>query len=93
MGSTVFFLPDDSGGAAEKPDRRIYCPTDALVGDGEREYVWLVDRDQRIAPADVNTGNANDGQTEVLGGLSGGERVILRPPPDLRTGQRVKVAE
>jgi RND family efflux transporter MFP subunit len=93
MGSTVFFLPDDSADTAEKPDRRIYCPTDALVSDGEREYVWLVDREGRIEPADVRTGNANDGQTEVFEGLSGGERVILRPSPDLHAGQRVKVAE
>lgn len=93
MSSTVFFLPDEPAETAEKADRRIYCPTDALVSDGKRDYVWLVDGEQRVQRADVKTGNAHDGQTEVFEGVSGGERVVLRPTDDLRAGQRVKVAE
>ena len=93
MSSTVFFLPDETESPQEQPERRIFCPTDAVVTQADQSYVWLVDGDGRLQKTEVQTGEDNDGQTEILGGLSGGERVVLRPPANLQEGQQVKVVE
>jgi RND family efflux transporter MFP subunit len=93
MSSTVYFLPDETGEAREIPERRIFCPTEALVTEGDATFVWLVDEEERLRPVDVTAGVENDGRTEILKGLSGGERVVARPAVELRRGQLVKVAE
>jgi RND family efflux transporter MFP subunit len=92
MSSTVYFLPERS--EAKKPaERRLFCPTDAILEEDEKDYVWLVDDKQQVQRAEVKLGNANDGQTEILGGLDGGERVVIAPPANLSGGQVVKVSE
>ena len=93
MSSTVYFLPDETEAPEEQPERRIFCPTDALVTEADQPHVWLVDGDGRVQKAEVKAGEDNDGQTEILDGLSGGERVVLRPPANLQEGQQVKVVE
>jgi RND family efflux transporter MFP subunit len=93
MSSTVYFLPDKSELPEETTERRIFCPSEAVVTEGERIFVWLVDDEDRLQQVDVETGEANNGQTEILGGLSGGERVVMRPPANLKTSQLVKVSE
>lgn len=93
MSSTVYFLPDESELPEETTQRRIFCPTEAVLNDGDRTFVWFVDDDERLRQIDVEVGEAKNGQTEVRGGLSGGERVVMRPPPDLQSGQLVKVSE
>jgi RND family efflux transporter MFP subunit len=93
MSSTVYFLPDESEAPRETAERRLFCPTDAIVSEGEAAYVWLVGSEDRLERVEVKSGQALDGRTEILDGLTGGERVIVRPPADLRAGQRVKVTE
>ena len=92
MSGTVFFLPDVAE-EQEMPERRVFCPSDAMVIDGDDAYVWLVDDRDRLARRAVKIGTRNDGQTEIIHGLSGGERVVLTPPSDLSAEQRVDVAE
>jgi len=92
MSSTVYFLPDKSE-AKQPAERRIFCPTDAVVKEGESIYLWLVDDQQRLRRVEVKLGTANDGQTEILDGLEGGEQAVIRPPANLREGQTVKVIE
>jgi multidrug efflux pump subunit AcrA (membrane-fusion protein) len=93
MSSTVYFLPDETGEAKEVPERRIFCPSDALVTEGDATFVWLVDEEERLRRTDVSAGVDNDGRTEILKGLSGGERVVARPAAELRSGQLVKAGE
>lgn len=92
MGSTVYFLPDEEVGA-EVPERRLFCPSAAVVRIDDRTYVWQVDAESRLVQVEIKAGDDRDGRTEILGGLEGGERVVLRPPPELRSGQRVEVPE
>lgn len=93
MSSTVYFLPDETGEVKDVPERRIFCPSDALVTEGEVTFVWLVDEEERLRRVDVTAGVENDGRTEILKGLSGAERVVARPAAELRSGQLVKVSE
>lgn len=92
MSGTVFFLPDANNGAADTNERRVFCPTTAVQKDGDANFVWVL-ADDRVKRTAVKTGAATDGRTEILEGLTGGERVVLEPPPDLRDGQQVKVVE
>jgi RND family efflux transporter MFP subunit len=93
MSSTVYFLPDETEPPAEEARRRVFCPTDAILAEGERSYVWIVSDDDRVEQVNIDAGEANNGKTEILSGLSGSERVVLRPPAELQAGQLVKVSE
>lgn len=93
MSSTVYFLPDETAESQQQPERRLYCPTDAIVAEADKDFVWLVDSEDRVRRVEVKTGTDNDGQTEILDGLEGGEKAVVRPPAELREAQLVKVIE
>jgi RND family efflux transporter MFP subunit len=93
MSGTVFFLPDESDVAKDAPEQRIFCPTDAIVTNAEESHVWILDGDDKLQRREVRIGDANDGRTEILAGLEGGERVVVDPPADVRIGQLVTVSE
>lgn len=92
MSSTVYFLPDETT-ESEIPEERLFCPTDAIVTDEETPYVWVLGEEERVERVEVETGVERDGRTEILDGLSGGERVVMRPPAELQSGQSVDVSE
>lgn len=92
MSGTVFFLPDGNKSPANTNEKRVFCPTAAVYKDGDANSVWML-ADDRVKRTIVKTGAATDGRTEILDGLTGGEHVVLEPPPDLRDGQQVKVVE
>ena len=52
-------------------------PSEAIVRDGQHEMVILAEGDGRFRPVAVRTGEASDGLTRVLEGLSGGESVVI----------------
>jgi RND family efflux transporter MFP subunit len=94
MSSTVYFLPDATKTAEEPPEKRVFCPTDALVTDADgKTHVWLVDDEDRLRRTEVKVADANDGRSEILGGLEGGERIVLSPAAELRDRQLVEVVE
>ena len=95
MSSTVYFLPQETEAAQEIPERRIYCPSDAIMSESESgpSYVWLVDDEKRLRRVDMKAGVESNGRTEILEGLSGGEQAVIRPPAEVREGQLVKVVE
>jgi len=92
MSGTVYFLPDEKETAPIVAERRVFCPTEAIVKDGHVSYVWLIDR-EHLRRADVTTSGSNDGRTEIRTGLSGGEKVVVAPSKELRENQEVRVAE
>ena len=92
MGSTVYFLPDETA-EVELPERRLFCPSAAVITEGDQSYVWRVDAEQQVQPVEVRVGGGRDGRVEILSGLSGGEQVVVRPPAELRSGQRVRVGQ
>lgn len=92
MSGTVYFLPDETELAPVTAERRVFCPTDAIVKDGDTSYVWIVDN-EHLRRADVTTSGSNDGRTEIRSGLSGGEKVVVTLSPELREKQEVRIAE
>lgn len=52
-------------------------PTGALIATGTDGRVIVQDAQGRFRPVRVRTGRSGGGQTEILGGLKGGERVVV----------------
>lgn len=100
MSSSVFFLPKRGPGGETAPEtetettaRRVFTRTAAIGRDESGSYVWVVGERDRLARVSVVAGADNDGRTEIVEGLAGGERVVLDPPAGLRPNQLVKVSE
>ena len=92
MSGTVFFLPGD---AEEKvsDEPRIFALTSAVVTDSEgNSMVWTVDSEKRARSIQVEIGEEKDNETEILKGLQGKERLIVRPPDEIREGMLVTVS-
>lgn len=94
MSATVYFLPEASADTADSGKQRIFCDSGAVVtANGTSTSVWTIDERSRARLTAVTTGGDKDGRTEILSGLTGGERVIVRPPEGLQDGGAVKVRE
>lgn len=69
---------------------RLVVPSAAITTIGALERVFVVD--QGVAHLRMITaGESQEGQTEVLSGLSAAETVVAAPPHELRDGSRVEV--
>jgi RND family efflux transporter MFP subunit len=75
----------------EKEPRLAVNPKALLQKNGKT--IAFVLRDQKIQAAAVETGPRIGDLVEVLGGLQEGDRVILEPPKNLKSGDRVQVKE
>jgi HlyD family secretion protein len=66
----------------------VIVPKKAEVTEGAATFVWVV-RDGVVNKVTVTVGREFQEGVEVKTGLSGGEQVIVVPPPTLRDGERV----
>jgi cobalt-zinc-cadmium efflux system membrane fusion protein len=51
-------------------------PQEAIVYEGERARVWVVQQDSIISSREIRTGRTSNGMVEVLAGIEPGERVV-----------------
>ena len=54
----------------------LLVPSEAVIRTGTRSLVMIAQPGGRYAPAEVRIGREGDGRTEVLAGLSEGEKVV-----------------
>jgi Cu(I)/Ag(I) efflux system membrane fusion protein len=54
----------------------LLVPTDAVIATGRRNLVMLAGEKGRYQPVEVRVGREAGGQTEILQGLSAGQRVV-----------------
>ena len=54
----------------------LWVPSEALVRTGRRNIAFVVVKEGRFRPVEVQVGAESDGKTEVLSGLSEGDRVV-----------------
>jgi Cu(I)/Ag(I) efflux system membrane fusion protein len=54
----------------------LLLPSEAVIRTGRRTLVMLAQTGGRFQPAEVRTGREGGGRTEILAGLSEGERVV-----------------
>src|SRR5262245_14081916 len=90
MGVKVSFLnarPAADGSAAKA---RLLVPTTAIRKADGRTIMFVM-RDDRVERRAVSVGTATGDQTEILSGVSAGERVVVEGPQTLKDGDKVKV--
>lgn len=93
MSARVYFLPEPDEQPQETKERRIFVDSTAVVTEGEERFVWEVSDALRVQKTTVAVGLDRDGRTEILSGLNGGERVVLRPTDKLHSGMLVKLRD
>ncbi len=95
LSATVLFLPDAPAGSEtnQAQEKGVFVPVAAVQGVDQDKFVWLLEQD-RVRKLSINTeGETNEGLIAIAGGLIGGERVIVDPPPGLKDGDQVKLPE
>lgn len=90
MSSTVYFLANQSEEVQEEEKSRVFCPSEAVVVTEKESYVWILTDEERTKKTVVTTAESRDGRTEIASGLTGGEKVIVKPAKDLQDDTLVK---
>jgi HlyD family secretion protein len=70
----------------------LVVPTNAVVDTGGRRGVFLAAENSTVSFRPVTVGIEEDTQTEILDGLSEGDRVVTTGAAGLRDGERVVLA-
>jgi RND family efflux transporter MFP subunit len=91
MGVKVSFLREENGDQRAAVAARMTVPKAAIRSADGRSIVFVV-RDGRVERRAVSVGDTNGDTTEVISGLSAGERVVVDGPPTLKDGDKVKVS-
>lgn len=89
MGVKVAFQGIEEAGAA---NLAVVVPARAVRNDGNTDLVFVVN-EGTVERRAVRLGDADGGETFVLAGLSGGERVVVDGPEDLEDGDEIEEAE
>ena len=74
------------GGASTAP----VLPNSAIQTDAKGNFVYVLDKDNKVQPVRVTTGEVTDAGVTITSGLSGSERVVLQAGAFLNPGQKVK---
>jgi RND family efflux transporter MFP subunit len=65
-------------------------PTQAIQKDGKQNYVLMVDGEKKVEKRNVQVGIDGEGMTELKGGLSDGDLVILSGQNNYQVGEVVR---
>lgn len=92
LSATVLFLPD-AAETNQAQEKGVFVPVAAVQGTGRDKFIWLLDQDRVRKMAITLDGESAEGLVAIKTGLSGGERVVIDPPPGLKDGDQVKLPE
>lgn len=62
--------------SAAAPESRLLVPSEAIISTGKRSIVYVADENNSMRPVRVSPGREIGNETEVLSGLSEGQRVV-----------------
>jgi hypothetical protein len=65
----------------------------AIQGEGEEKFAWVVEGERVRKVAVATKGDPEDNLIEVASPFTGGESLVTAPPPGLKDGEQVKMAE
>jgi RND family efflux transporter MFP subunit len=91
MSGTVYFLPTHQDKQASEAPRMFVLSSTIAEDSKGNTIVWTVGAEKRAKSIVVETGDQKDSETEIVSGLSGEERIIVRPPDGIREGGLVKI--
>jgi membrane fusion protein (multidrug efflux system) len=68
----------------------LVVPERALIASQGRQYVFVVDSENKVARTEVELGRRRDGFVEVISGLEQGQEVVSEGTVKVRPGQTVQ---
>ena len=71
----------------------VNLPSDAIQHGAKGTYVYIINKDNKAEVKMLTLGLSSNGQTEVLSGLNGTERVVLEGIDRLSEGKEVQVVQ
>ncbi len=74
------------------PRTALAVPELAVIGEGERRFVYLVGPDGTAKRTEVRTGIRQDGRIEIVQGLQPGQQVVTEGVVKLADGMKVRLA-
>jgi RND family efflux transporter MFP subunit len=89
MSARVIFLPPDSGFRTAEATVLV-APRETITSRDGAAIVFRVEGEY-VAAVPVTTGRSLGGVTEIVSGLSRGDRVVISPPGKMQTGEKVEV--
>jgi len=91
MSAKVLFLEKESSIEEQRNIRPLLTvPTSSVVLREDQSVAFTL-RDEKVELVSVKTGAVVGTRVEILEGLTAGEKIILRPPPNLATGDQVRM--
>jgi RND family efflux transporter MFP subunit len=90
MSAKVSFLPRRLAPDELKP--RLAAGRAALTDRNGVQFAYLLEGNQ-VRETPVRVGKTFGDMVEILSGLKAGDRVVVKPPKELKDGSRIKVAE
>lgn len=71
----------------------LLVPLTSIVEEEGKNYVWVVDEENKAKKIEVSLGNADAENQEITSGLTNGAKVISNPTTSLEEGKEVKADE
>jgi RND family efflux transporter MFP subunit len=92
MSARINFLNAETDPQTQSTDTTIAVPNNAIATKGNQTIVYTIanDKAQEIA---VTPGTKFGNLTQITSELRPGQKVIVSPAPDLKTGDKVKIVE
>ena len=77
-----------------KSDKKsILVPLTSVITEDGKNYIWVVDEENKAKKIEVSLGNADAENQEITSGLTDGTKVISNPTTSLEEGKEVKADE
>lgn len=73
--------------------KALIVPITSVVMEEDKNYVWILDENQKPKKVEVGLGNADAENQEITSGLKDGAKVISNPTASLQEGKEVKTDE
>ena len=73
--------------------KALLVPITSIVMEEDKNYVWILDENQKAKKVEVGLGNADAENQEITSGLTDGAKVISNPTASLEEGKEVKTDE
>src|SRR5271170_1315436 len=89
MGVKVSFLGDEPDKQAGVPPAAL-VPSGAIRDESGRKIVFLV-KDNQLERRAVSLGSTRGSDAEIMAGLTAGDTVVVKGPPDLHDGEAVQI--
>lgn len=72
------------------PQDTLIVPELAVIREGGKAFVWLVDGDDNVSRTEVTTGTRRDGSVQILSGLNEGDRIVVDGTVKIRAAGPIK---